>query len=115
MTMTENNSVVVILYDIYVYKSYLIFNDFKQQMKNISKANIQLILGFILAIFGMALLILSFFVPPMGIIDASVLAAIGEVFTFSAALIGIDYHYKQRYFEQLQNQQTEEVQVADNQ
>ena len=84
-------------------------------MKNISKANIQLILGFILAIFGMALLILSFFVPPMGIIHASVLTAIGEVFTFSAALIGIDYHYKQRYFEQLQNQQIEEAQVTDNQ
>lgn len=84
-------------------------------MKNISKANLQLILGFTLAIFGMALLILSFFVPPMGIIHASVLTAIGEVFTFSAALIGIDYHYKQRYFEQLQNQQIEEVQTADNQ
>ena len=84
-------------------------------MKNISKANIQLILGFVLAIFGMALLILSFFVPPMGIIDASVLAAIGEVFTFSGALIGIDYHYKARHFEQLHNQQTEEVQVTDNQ
>lgn len=84
-------------------------------MKNISKANIQLILGFILAVFGMALLILSFFVPPMGIIDASVLAAIGEVFTFSGALIGIDYHYKQRYFEQLHNQQVEEVQMTDNQ
>ena len=84
-------------------------------MKNISKANLQLILGFILAIFGMALLILSFFVPPMGIIDASVLAAIGEVFTFSGALIGIDYHYKARHFEQLQNQQIEEIQVTDNQ
>ena len=84
-------------------------------MKNISKANIQLILGFTLAIFGMALLILSFFVPPMGIIDASVLAAIGEVFTFSGALIGIDYHYKARRFEQLHNQQVEEIQVTDNQ
>lgn len=84
-------------------------------MKNISKANIQLILGFILAIFGMIMLVASFFVPPMGIIDASVLAAIGEVFTFSGALIGIDYHYKARHFEQLQNQQIEEIQVTDNQ
>lgn len=84
-------------------------------MKNISKANLQLILGFVLAIFGMALLILSFFVPPMGIIDTSVLAAIGEVFTFSGALIGIDYHYKARHFEQLHNQQIEEIQVTDNQ
>lgn len=63
-------------------------------MKNISKANIQLILGFILAIFGMIMLVASFFVPPMGIIDASVLAAIGEVFTFSGCLLGVDYTYK---------------------
>lgn len=61
------------------------------------------------------MLVVSFFVPPMGIIDASVLAAIGEVFTFSGALIGIDYHYKARHFEQLHNYQTEESQMADNQ
>lgn len=84
-------------------------------MKNISKANIQLILGFILAIFGMIMLVASFFVPPMGIIDASVLAAIGEVFTFSGALIGIDYHYKEKHFERQQIQQVEEVQMTDNQ
>lgn len=84
-------------------------------MKNISKANIQLILGFILAVFGMALLILSFFVPPMGIIDASVLAATGEIFTFSGSILGLDYHYQQRHFEQLHNYQIEEEQTTDNQ
>lgn len=55
---------------------------------------IQLFLGCFLAIIGVVLLFISFFVPPMGVIDASVLAAIGEVFTFSGALIGIDYSYK---------------------
>lgn len=63
-------------------------------MSKKTKMTIQLWLGFILAIFGMVLLTASFFVPPMGIIHSSVLAAIGEVFTFSGALIGIDYHYK---------------------
>lgn len=67
-------------------------------MKKQTKYNLQLILGFVLAIFGMALLVASFFVPPLGIIDTSVLAAIGEVFTFSGCLLGIDYHYKDRQY-----------------
>lgn len=85
-------------------------------MKIKSKTN-QLILGFILAYFGMVLLVVSFFVPPLGIIDASVLAAIGEVFTFSGALIGIDYHYRERHNEHihLYHSQTEEEQTTDNQ
>lgn len=58
------------------------------------KMAIQLWLGVGLAIAGVALLWVSFFVPPTGIIDPSVLTAIGEVFTFSGALIGIDYSYK---------------------
>lgn len=72
----------------------------KKEMKKFKPLNIeqkmtvQLFLGVFLAIIGVVLLFLSFFMPPMGIIDASVLAAIGEVFTFSGALIGIDYSYK---------------------
>ena len=58
------------------------------------KMTIQLFLGCFLAVIGVVLLFLSFFYPPLGIIDASVLAALGEVFTFSGALIGIDYSYK---------------------
>ncbi len=77
-------------------------------MKKQTKTNIQLILGFALAIFGMVLLIISFFVPPLGVIDASILTAIGEVFTFSGALIGIDYHYKAKHFEN-NTQQNQEV------
>lgn len=55
---------------------------------------IQLWLGVCLVVVGVALLWTSFFVTPLGIIDASVLAAVGEVFTFAGALIGIDYTYK---------------------
>ena len=65
-------------------------------MRETTKLNLQLYLGCLLAIFGMIMLIISFLVPPIGVIDASVLAAIGEIFTFSGALIGIDYHYKSK-------------------
>lgn len=58
------------------------------------KMNAQLWLGVGLAISGIILIFLSFVVPPLGIIHASVLAAIGEIFTFSGALIGVDYSYK---------------------
>jgi len=73
-------------------------------MKKQTKYNIQLWLGFMLALFGIILIITSFIVPPLGVIHSSVLAAVGEVFTFSGALIGIDYHYKQkRYNEEHEN------------
>ena len=62
------------------------------------KMTIQLWLGTLLCIFGVALLIASFAVPPLGIIDSSILAAVGEVFTFSGALIGIDYTYKYKRY-----------------
>ena len=55
---------------------------------------LQLYLAVLLATFGMTLMVASFFVPPMGVIDSSVLVASGEVFTFSGSLLGIDYHYK---------------------
>lgn len=73
----------------------------KQRLKTVSdeqKMTIQLWLGVSVTIFGCILLICSFFVPPMGIIDASVLAALGELLTFSGALIGIDYNYKYKRF-----------------
>lgn len=60
------------------------------------------------------MLIASFFCPPLGIIDASVLAATGEVFTFSGSILGIDYHYQQKHFEQLKQFQME-AQTSDNQ
>ncbi len=43
---------------------------------------------------GCALLIFGFVVPPLGIIDNSVLVAFGETCTFAGALFGVDYNYK---------------------
>lgn len=42
----------------------------------------------------MLLLLLGFWVPPVGIIDSSVLVAFGEMSTFAGALLGIDYRYR---------------------
>lgn len=58
------------------------------------KMTIQLWLGVFLALVGVALLWTGLFLHPVGIIHPSVLTALGEVFTFSGALIGIDYSYK---------------------
>lgn len=58
------------------------------------KMTIQLWLGVVLAIMGCVLLWVGLFLPPVGIVHASVLTALGEVFTFSGALIGVDYHYR---------------------
>lgn len=73
----------------------------KRKIKELTenqKMTIQLWLGTVLSIFGIIMLIASFSVPPLGIIHSSVLAAVGEVFTFSGALIGIDYTYKYKRF-----------------
>jgi hypothetical protein len=45
------------------------------------------------AFIGIGLLIWSFFMPPQGVIDKTVLFAFGEIATFVAALMWIDYHY----------------------
>ena len=58
------------------------------------KTTIQLIVAIVLCFFGIVLMIVSFVVPPQGVIDSSVLVATGEVFTFSGALMGIDYKYR---------------------
>lgn len=80
-------------------------------MKNISKANIQLILGTILTIFGIVLLITSFILPPLAIIDSSVLAATGEVFTFAGCLLGVDYTYKLKMYKLTHNKEDENDQI----
>ena len=59
---------------------------------------IQLWLGVVLAIMGCVLLWVGLFLPPIGVVHASVLTALGEVFTFSGALIGVDYHYRWKIF-----------------
>lgn len=70
--------------------------------------NIQLALGVFLAISGVALLWTGLFIEPLGEIHPSVLTALGEVFTFSGALIGIDYTYKWKVIRHLRNKEEDE-------
>ncbi len=61
-------------------------------MKN--KLKFQLLISALLIIIGCGLLIAGFCVPPVGIIDSSILIAFGEILTFVGAIFGIDYSYK---------------------
>lgn len=58
------------------------------------KLRTQLFSALCLIFVGSGLLIAGFCVPPMGVIDSSVLVAFGEILTFVGALFGIDYHYR---------------------
>ena len=58
------------------------------------KEETQLIVACLLVVLGAGLLIAGFIIPPVGIIDNSVLIAFGEIATFAGSLFGIDYHYK---------------------
>lgn len=72
------------------------------------KMTIQLWLGVLLALVGVALLWTGLFIAPIGEIHPSVLTALGEVFTFSGALIGLDYSYKVKTFKYMKEDEDEE-------
>lgn len=63
-------------------------------MNKKTRLNIQLLSAVGLVIIGCALLIYGFVVPPLGVIDNSVLVAFGEICTFAGALFGVDYSYR---------------------
>ena len=57
---------------------------------------IQLCFGVLMFLVGMVLLFMGLIMPPMGVIDSSVLTAFGEIGTFASALCGMDYSYKSK-------------------
>ena len=59
-----------------------------------TKLNQRLLVVVLLTIIGSGLLVAGFIVPPLGMIDSSVLVAFGETSTFVAAVLGVDYNYK---------------------
>ena len=63
-----------------------------------SKLNFRLAVATVLTVVGCGLLIAGFIVPPLGIIDGSVLVAFGETSTFVGAVLGIDYNYKYQIY-----------------
>lgn len=58
------------------------------------KMNIQLATAVVLALAGVVLIMMGFWVSPIGQIHNSVLVAFGEISTFSGSLFGVDYFYK---------------------
>ena len=65
-------------------------------MKANYRSWVQLMIAIIATSFGLTLVGLALFLPPRGVIDPTVLTAYGETLTFVGALIGIDYHYRER-------------------
>ena len=65
-------------------------------MSSKEKESLQFWMAVVITLAGIVLLFCSFFAPPKGEIHPSVLAAIGEVFTFAGAVLGIDYRYKRQ-------------------
>lgn len=60
------------------------------------KLNIQLITAAILSLGGIILLFCGVFISPQGEIHESLLVGFGEVATFSGALMGVDYVYRNK-------------------
>lgn len=58
------------------------------------RLSVQLWVAVFLSFAGLVLLFCGFFVPPLGVIDNSVLVAYGETSTFAGALFGVDYNYR---------------------
>lgn len=83
-------------------------------MKTSTRHTIQFILAFVIVFVGLVLLFISFVVKPTGVIDTSVLAAFGEILTFSGALIGIDYSYKVKMVKYTRNANDSEDEEEDN-
>lgn len=57
------------------------------------KDGIKIWIAVALTIFGMVMLGVSLYLPPQGEIHPSVLAAVGEVFTFAGSVFGIKLNY----------------------
>ena len=60
------------------------------------KLNIQLITAAILSLGGIILLFCGVFISPQGEIHESLLVGFGEITTFSGALMGVDYVYRNK-------------------
>ena len=58
-------------------------------------------------VFGICLIIAGFCVPPVGVIDGSVLTGLGEIFAFAASIDGLSYLKDKLPTQQLQPKQEE--------
>lgn len=61
------------------------------------KQYIQLIIAALVVLGGMVLLYVGIQIDPAGEIHETVLVAFGEAATFAGSVLGIDYHYKNKF------------------
>lgn len=66
----------------------------KEDKEESRKMHIQLGCAVVGMALGSFLMIFGVIVEPRGVIDYSIIVACGEILTFVAALLGIDYKYK---------------------
>ena len=82
----------------------------KKRMSLKNKLTIQILMAVIITLCGLVLIFLGFFTTPIGEISPSVLTAIGETFTFSGSLLGLDYNYKYKsYRDRLKHKYREDI------
>lgn len=65
----------------------------EEKIKHV-KLKWMIICAVVLVFIGVIMILLSMFLPPIGEIHPSVLTALGEVFTFSGSLWGLNTHYR---------------------
>ncbi len=61
-----------------------------------NKENLKLLIAVVVIIAGLGMLIAGIAIPPIGIIDNSILIAFGEIATFAGTILGVDTHYKHK-------------------
>lgn len=57
----------------------------------------QIIMAYIFALVGVALLFMSFWVQPTGVIDASVIAVFGNITVLIGSIMHLDLNYRKKY------------------
>lgn len=72
---------------------------------------IQYIVAIAMIIFGMILCMMGFWVSPIGVIDTTVLGALGQILLLVGAIfhININYRSKENYFETKVNDRLDEI------
>lgn len=68
----------------------------KQQLISILKTNAAITFAWLAFILGWLLIILAFFMPPLAIIDNSVLWVFGQALLFVSAVLGINYSFENK-------------------
>lgn len=66
-----------------------------------------------IAVFGCAILVAGIALPPLGVIDNSILIASGEIFIFSASIMGIKLSYEFKLKELAAKMRQHEIEKED--